>query len=136
MESYLAVWLEKAPVLLGSILAVLFMAGFAALLGFRQRTRIDEAQLQRLAAAEHLRLEGALIAADAKTDLARGEGGKLLIARVMGADVSTRIVPAASVRVWRRNGKLSVAFADTGFPPLHMKVQEPPSWLAELGGAR
>lgn len=136
IQTDLAVWIEKAPVLLASILAVLFMAGFAAVLGFRQRARIDDAVLSKLAAAEHARVEGALIAADAKSALARLDGGKLLVARVMGADVSARIVPAASARVRQRNGKLSVAFADTGFPPLHMKVQEPPSWLAELGEAR
>lgn len=136
IQTDLAVWIEKAPVLAASMAAVLFMAGFAALLGFRQRARIDDAQLVRFAAAEHLSVEGAIISSDAKTALARLEGGKLLIARVMGADVSTRVVSAASARVRRRNGKLSVAFADTGFPPLHMKVQEPPSWLAELGEAR
>jgi hypothetical protein len=136
VEAVLAPWLEKAPTLLASILAVLFMAGIAALLGFRKMARLDEAELERLAAAEHLPVEGAVIASDGRSALARLEGGKLLIARVMGADISARVVPAAAARVRRRNGRISVAFADTGFPPLHIKLQEPPSWLAELGEVR
>jgi hypothetical protein len=135
-SEYLALWVEKAPVLAGSIVAVLFMAGIAALLGFRQTARIEEADLERLAASEGLRLEGALIAPDGKSALARLEDGKLMIVRVMGADVSARVAPAATARVRRRDGKLSVAFADTGFPPLNMQLDEPPSWLAELGDAR
>lgn len=126
----------KAPVLAASLLAVLFMAGFAALLGFRDTARLSEDELQRLAAAEGARYEGGVIAANGRSALARLEGGKLMIARVMGADISIRIAPAQTARVRLRNGRLGVAFADIGFPPLHMKVQQPPSWLAELGEAR
>jgi hypothetical protein len=136
MIEYLQVWIDKAPVLAGSIAAVLFMAGFAAVLGFRQTARLDDAELQRLAAAEGARVEASIIAPNAKSALARLEGGKLMIVRVMGADISARIAPAAAARLRRGNGKLSVAFADTGFPPLHMKIEQPPSWLAELGEAR
>lgn len=136
LEHWLAQWVEKAPTLAASLLAVLFMAGVAALLGFRQTARIDEAELEKLAAAERARVTGAVIASNGKSALARLEGGKLMIARVMGADISARIVPAGVARVERREGKLSVAFADTGFPPLHMKVQDQPPWLAELGEAR
>jgi len=136
IEAFLQKWIDQAPVLAGSIAAVLFMAGFAALLGFRKTARLDEAELAKLAAAERLSLTDALIAPNGKSALARLDGGKLMIARVMGADVSARIVPASSARVRRRDGKLSVAFADTGFPPLNMKLNEPPSWLAELGEAR
>jgi hypothetical protein len=132
----LAIWVDKAPTLAASLAAVLVMAGLAALLGFRQTARLSNDELARLASGEHLRLEAALIAPDGKSALARLEGGKLMIVRVMGADISSRIVPAAVARVRSRNGKLSVAFADTGFPPLHMKLAEPPSWLAELGEAR
>lgn len=130
------VWAAKAPVLAASLLAVLFMAGFAALLGFRDTARLSEDELQRLAAAEGARYEGGVIAANGRSALARLEGGKLMIARVMGADISIRIAPAQTARVRLRNGRLGVAFADIGFPPLHMKVQQPPSWLAELGEAR
>lgn len=116
----------------GSIIAVLFMAGFAALLGFRQRARIDDAQLQRLAAAESASVERASIKADGKSAVARLSGDKLMVARVMGADVSARVAPLALARFRFRNGKFSVAFADTGFPPLELSLDETPPWLAQL----
>ena len=138
MEEYLRQWLDEAPVLAGSILAVLFMAGVAAALGFRQSARIDDAELQRLAAAEGTLIEGAVIADNAKTALAQLSDGKLMIVRVMGADVSSRVVPASAARVRSRNGMLSVAFADSGFPPLNLALKETPPWLVQLaaGDAR
>jgi hypothetical protein len=132
LEDYLAQWVEEAPALAGSVLAVLFMVGVAAALGFRQTARINDADLERLAAAEGARLEGALIAPNAKSALAQLEGGKLMIARVMGADVSARVAPAAGARVTLCGDTLSVAFADTGFPPLHMAIEETPPWLSRL----
>jgi hypothetical protein len=132
VEDYLAQWLAEAPALAGSIVAVLFMVGVAALLGFRSTARIDEAELQRLADAEGASMEGWVIAPDRKSALAQLESGKLMIARVMGADVSARIVPTGAARVQRRNGKLTVAFADTGFPPLDLSVDETPPWLVQL----
>jgi hypothetical protein len=132
IDAYLQEWIDQAPILAGSIIAVLFMAGVAAVLGFRQTARIDDAELQRLASAEGAVIEGAVIAENAKSALARLAGGKLMIARAMGADVSARIMPASAASIRSRNGKLSVAFADTGFPPLHLRLTETPPWLAEL----
>jgi hypothetical protein len=132
IDAYLQEWIEQAPILAGSIIAVLFMAGIAALLGFRQTARIDDAELRRLAAAEGAAIERAVVAENAKSALARLAGGRLMIARAMGADVSVRIMPASAARVRSRNGKLTVAFADTGYPPLHMQLRETPPWLAEL----
>lgn len=135
MSAYLQVWIDKAPTLAASLGAVLFMAGVAALLGFRQTARLTDEELRRLARAERLDLKSALIAPNGKSALALLDGGRLMVARVMGADISTRIVPAATARVRSGKGKLSVAFADAGFPPLHMKA-EPPPWLADLGEAQ
>jgi hypothetical protein len=132
IDAYLQEWIDQAPVMAGSILAVLFMAGFAAVLGFRQRARIDEAALQRLAAAESANVECASIQTNGKTAVARLSGDKLLIARVMGADISARVSPVTATRFRFRNGKFSVAFADTGFPPLELAVDETPPWLAQL----
>ena len=138
IDAYLQEWIDQAPILAGSIIAVLFMAGVAALLGFRQTARIDDAELQRLASAEGAALEGAVLAENGKSALARLAGGKLMIARVMGADVSARIAPASALRLRSRNGKLSVAFADSGFPPFNLALKETPPWLAQLaaGDAR
>jgi len=134
-EAYLQQWIEEAPVLAGSIVAVLFMAGVAALLGFRRTARLDEAELQRLAAAESATLERYLIAPGAKSALARLEGGKLMVARVMGADISARVLPVSAARFRFRNGRFSVAFADTGFPPLDLEIDQTPPWLAQLAEA-
>jgi len=132
VAAYLQQWIDQAPVLAGSIVAVLFMAGVAALLGFRHTTRIDSAELARLAAAEGARIEDALIAPDSKSALARLADGKLMIVRVMGADISGRILPASAARFRLRSGRLWVAFADTGFPPLHLRAEQTPPWLAQL----
>lgn len=129
---YLAQWIEEAPALVGSIIAVLFMVGVAMLLGFRQTRRIDDAELQRLAAAESASVERSSIKPDGKSAVARLSGDKLMIARVMGADVSARVSPLALARFRFRDGKFSVAFADSGFPPLELAVDETPPWLAQL----
>lgn len=133
-DAYLAEWVKEAPVLAGSAAVVLVMVGVAALLGFRDTARIDEAELARLAAAEGASLEQAVIDAKGRTALARLSGDRLMIARVMGADIGARAAPAAAVHVALRDGKLNARFADLGFPPLHMKLQAPPPWLAELAG--
>lgn len=119
-------------VITGSALVVLFMIAMAALLGFRDRARVDEALIAKLAAEEGLQSEAALVAPDGRAGFARLSGGKLMIARVMGADISTRVAPASSTRVTWRAGKLSVAFADVGYPPLHMRVDDAPPWVAAL----
>lgn len=122
--------------LVGSVAVVLLMIGLAAVLGFRQVARIDDAELARLAAEDGASLEHSVIGADGRQALARLSGGKVMVARVMGNDVSARIVPERGVRVRFASGKLSARFADLGFPALNMRVQAPPSWLAELAGDR
>lgn len=124
--------IEKLPVLAASAAVIVLMVGVAAVLGFRNRARLDDAALAALAQAEGVSIEAALIAPDAKSALARLTGGKLLIARVMGLDVSGRVALASTARVRLKGAKLSVQFADLGYPPLHMKVQQPPLWLTEL----
>ncbi|WP_325060735.1 hypothetical protein [Vitreimonas sp.] len=130
----MANWVAEAPVLAGSAAVVLFMVGVAALLGFRHTAKLDDAELARLAAAEGANVEHAVIDARGRNAFVRLSGGKLMIARVMGNDVSARVSPAAAVQISLRNGKLSVRFADLGYPPLHMRLQAPPTWIAELAG--
>jgi hypothetical protein len=134
IEEYLAKWVDEAPALIGSVIAVLFMVGVAALLGFRTTTHLNEAELKRLAAAEGMSVDRFVIAENAKLALARLGGGKLMIARVMGADVSARVMSPKAAHFRFRNGKFSVAFADTGFPPLDLEIDQTPPWLAQLAG--
>lgn len=132
LENWLAGWFAEAPVLAGSAAVVALMVFIAWMLGFRRAARLDEAELARIAAAEGASVEGAVIAPDGKSAFARLSGGKLMIVRVMGDDVSARIAPASAARVSLAGGKLSAAFGDLGYPPLHMRVQAAPPWLAEL----
>lgn len=120
-------------VLLASAAVVLVMIALAGLLGFRQSARLDESELQRLAAAEGAHVEAALVDAKGRNAIARLDGGKLLIARVMADGVSARVLAPAQARVRLARGQLSVAFADLGYPSLHMRLENPPAWLAELG---
>jgi len=130
--------IEKLPVLAGSVAVILLMVGVAWALGFRPRATLDDATLARLAGAEGAGVEASLIAPDGKAALVRLSGGKILVARAMGGDVSARTAAASAVRAQLKGDKLSVRFADVGYPPLHMRVQEAPAWLAELvtGDAR
>lgn len=132
LSPVLAEFQAEAPVLAGSAAVVLFMVGVAWLLGFRAKRTLNEADLARLAETEGAAIEAAVFAPDRRAGFARLSNGKLMIARVMGDDVSARAAPAASVRIAVGEGRLSAVFADLGFPPLHMKLEETPPWLAEL----
>jgi hypothetical protein len=129
---WLAQWGAEAPVLAGSLAVVLFMVAVAWLLGFRAKKKLNEADLARLAEGEGAAVAHALIAPDGRAAFASLSNGKLMIARVMGDDVSARAAPAGVVRVRLTQGRLNAAFADLGYPPLHMKLEETPPWLAEL----
>jgi hypothetical protein len=124
--------LAQAIELAGSAAVILLMLGVAAVLGFRMSTRIDQAELERLAAAEGARVDAAVVAPDGRSALARLPDGRLMIARVMGADISARFASAASVRLTFSQGRLNATFADTGFPPLEMRLEQEPKWLSDL----
>jgi hypothetical protein len=132
LTQVLAEFRAEAPVLAGSAAVVLVMVGAAWALGFRAKARLSDADLARLAEAEGARVEGAVIAPDARAAFACLSNGKVMVARVMGDDLSARAAPAASVRVALTPGRLDAVFADIGFPPLHMKLEETPPWLAAL----
>ncbi|MGE0739791.1 MAG: hypothetical protein AB7O98_00490 [Hyphomonadaceae bacterium] len=124
--------IAKLPVLAGSAAVIVVMVSVALALGFRPKAKLDDAALAQLAAEEGARVEAALIASDKKSAFARLSGGKIMVARVMGGDVSARVAAASSARVRVSGQKLSVAFADVGYPPLNMRVPDAPAWLVEL----
>jgi len=132
LDNLIATWVGEAPGLIGSVIAVSVMVGFALLLGLNKQTEIDDAVLARLAAEEGASVEAVAIATNGRGALAKLTGGKILVARVMGADIGTRLTAPNAVKLTLRQGKLSVRFADTGYPPLHMKLETEPAWLAEL----
>lgn len=118
----------------GSAAVVLLMIVVAAVLGFRMSARIDDGELARLAEAEGVRVDGAVISQNGRSALARLSDGRVMVARVMGADVSARFAPANAVRLDVKRRRLNATFADTGFPPLKMRVDEQPAWLNEFSG--
>jgi len=132
MTELMAFWAAKAPVLIASFAAVLVMVAFAAALGFRKQAQLNDAELARLAATESASVDGAVVAPNGRAAFASLSGGKLMVVRVMGNDVSARVAPASAVKVRLASGKLSATFADPGYPPLHMRVADPPPWLAAL----
>lgn len=116
----------------GSAAVVLLMIGVAAVLGFRMSARIDDAELARLAEAEGVLVDGAVIAQNGRSALARVSDGRVMVARVMGADVSARFVAASSVSLDVKARRLNATFADAGFPPLKMKLDDSPAWLNDF----
>lgn len=130
MEKYLLdpVVLE----LLGSAAVILLMVGVAAALGFRIAARLDDDEMKRLAAAEGAWVQECVVAPNKRRGLARLTDGRLMVVRVMGLDTSVRIVASSDVRLRLCPGWLELAFADVGYPPLHMRLKDQPAWLAEL----
>src|SRR6185503_4620443 len=98
---------------------VVVMIGVAGLLGFRQTAKLDDAELNRLAAAEGAQVEAAVVEAKGRAAIARLSGGKLLIAKVMADGVSARVMPQGQARVRAAPGKVSVTFGDLGYPSLN-----------------
>lgn len=134
-RAYLAVWIGEAPSLAVSALAVLAMVGAAAALGFRKAVRLDAMTLQLMVEDEDAAIEEAAIAADGKSALAQLSGGKLLLARVMGADVSARIAAAETVRLIGSAGRVGAICGDPGYPVLEIEIERPPAWLERLAQA-
>jgi hypothetical protein len=126
---------EPDPVLVaeGSAAVIALMLSVAWVLGFRQSVRLDDAELERLARVEGANVEVAAIDAKGRTAVAKISGGKLLIAKVMADGVSTRVLPQGQAQVRLAQHKLSISFGDLGYPSLHMRLENPPAWLAELG---
>jgi hypothetical protein len=121
-------------VLAASAAVVAFMVTVAALLGFRARASIDAHELERLLALYEpgARVAESAFATDGSAALARLTDGKLLIAKRMGDRVTLRIHALGAVKLAVTPGEVSAAFADLSFPILHMKLNDPPRWLADL----
>ena len=120
--------------LAGSAAVVLLMVGVAAVLGFRMSARIDDNELARLAEADGARVDGAVISQNGRAAFARLTDGRVMVARVMGADVSARFAAAKAVRVNVKAQRLNATFADAGFPPLKMRIDDSPAWLKDFSG--
>ena len=120
-------------VTIGSAAVIILMLSVAWVLGFRQLARLDDAEVARLARAEGANVEAAAIDARGRVAVARLNGGKLLIAKVMADGVSTRVLPLGQAEVSLAQHKLSITFGDLGYPSLNMRLENPPAWLAELG---
>lgn len=118
-------------ILAGSAAVVVFMVAVAWLLGFRKRAELNHEMLARLAEAEGVALKDCVLGADGRAGLGLVSGDKVLLARVMGLDVSARFAPAASVTIRAAKGRLIASIADPGYPPLHLRGADAPAWLVE-----
>ena len=121
-------------VTLGSAAVIVLMLSVAWVLGFRQSARLDDREVARLARAEGADVEAAAIDAKGRAAVAKLNGGKLLVAKVMADGISTRVLPLGQAQVRLAKHKLSITFGDLGYPSLNMRLENPPAWLAELGG--
>ncbi|HWA01199.1 MAG TPA: hypothetical protein VG841_12885 [Caulobacterales bacterium] len=122
----------------GSAAVIAVMVAAAALMGFRTAARIDADALERLVAETEpdARVVDMFVAANGAAGLARLGDGRILAARVMGGDISTRLVQAKALRLRLTRDRLSVTFGDIGYPPLHfaLKAAAPPDWIIRLAG--
>jgi len=118
----------------GSAAVVLLMVGVAAVLGFRMSARIDDSELARLAEADGARVDSAVISQNGRAAFARLSDGRVMVARVMGADVSARFAAAKAVSLNVKAQRLNATFADVGFPPLKMRIDDSPAWLNDFSG--
>lgn len=120
-------------VTIGSAAVIILMLSVAWVLGFRQSARLDYAEVARLARAEGASVEAAAIDARGRAAVAKLNGDKLLIAKVMADGVSARVLPQGQAQVRLAQHRLSITFGDLGYPSLNMRLENPPAWLAELG---
>src|SRR5690349_20088750 len=86
-------------VTIGSAAVIVLMLVVAAVLGFNQSALLDDAEIARLARAEGANVEAAAIDANGRAAVAKLNGGKLLIAKVMADGVSTRVLSQGQARV-------------------------------------
>ncbi len=120
-------------VLAASAAVVLIIIGVAALLGFRETARLDDAVLAQLAAGEGARIEAALVDTKGRSAIARLADGSLLVARVMADGVSARVAPAGALSFNLERDGLRVTFADLGFAPLKLHfANDAPDWVRRL----
>lgn len=120
-------------VLAASAAVVLIMIGVAALLGFRETARLDDAVLAQLAAGEDARIEAAIVDTKGRSAVARLADGSLLVARVMADGVSARVAPAGALSLNLERDGLRVSFGDLGFAPLKLHfASDAPDWVRRL----
>lgn len=120
-------------VTIGSAGVILLMLGVAWMLGFRQVAQLDNAELSKLAQAEGARVETAAIDEKGRAALARLSNGKLLVAKVMADGISARVLPQGQAHLQLAKRTINVTFGDLGYPPLNIRLENPPAWLIELG---
>lgn len=126
--------MDDLVILAGSAAVVTLMVLAAMGLGFRTKKRVDASELERLLALSEpgARIADTAFADDGTAALARLTDGKLLVAKSMADRVTLRLHGQSAVKLRVSPGSVSATFADLGFPALHMKLNDPPRWLADL----
>lgn len=124
-------------VLGGSLIVIAIMVAAAALLGFRQSSRIlDEASLRQVIADADpdARVQAALLDAEGRAALALLADGRMIAARAVGDGFALRSFASSGLRLRQEGLRLIATFGELGFPPLHMTLKDdaPPPWLTAL----
>lgn len=119
-------------ILAASAGGVAFMVAVAALMGFRQRARIDASAFAELAALEGATVQASVVDKSGLAGVARLGDGRWLAARVMADGVGARAFAADAVRVRQSGDALKFSFGDVGYPAMTLRLNEPaPAWLKE-----
>jgi hypothetical protein len=127
---------QKLITLAGSAIVIAFMVGVSALLGFRKRLKLVEADARaRIEAHEYgHRVADIAICDHGHAALARLEDGRWVVLNVIGDGVSARSFAAGALKLEKTRAGVRARFAELGFPTLNMSLKQPPAWLAAGGG--
>jgi hypothetical protein len=108
---------------------VALLVGLSFALGFRARARIED--LQYLAPTTPL--VETVLDADGRAGVGLTADGRLLLAKVMGADIAVRTTPLSAVsRIAIKGEDVVLHLADLGFPKVRLRASPPPLWLGRL----
>lgn len=119
-------------ILAASAGGVALMVAVAALLGFRERARIDAQALLDLAAGEGSQMDASVIDTRGLAGIARLGDGRWLVARAMADGVGARVFAADAVRVHSTRTGIKLVFDDIGYPALTLRLNnEAPAWLKQ-----
>ncbi len=130
--------MQELYVLAGSAVVIAFMVGVSALLGFRKRLTLTQADArQRIEAQEYgHRVNDLAICDSGHAALARLDDGRWVALNVIGDGVSARSFASSALKLEKTDGGVRARFAELGFPTLNMKLKQPPAWLMSAGEER
>ena len=123
---------------LGSLVAILALAGTARWLGLGGKPTLeDDSAVRRAAGEAAFGYEPVAVARDleGRGAIMRDAGGRLLLLKLHGNRFAGRILtPAARARIWRDLGKasLEVDCGERRFGTVHLEIEQPEAWAEAI----